>query len=126
MNIAQNSLGYSKYSWNVFDNDIEKWAYADLYADEATAVDNLGINRDQWDCWINHYIGYWWSDLELLGITTHLQVLGWNEGMWEGNGNIPETENMYWDELSAAQQAAANEICYSEFTWDRIPLKQWE
>jgi hypothetical protein len=121
------SIGYTKYSWNVMgENDIEQWRYSDLLPDEATAVDKLGISSDQWDCWINHYAGYWWADLETMGITSHLQVLGWNESMWDGDGSKPDTDYLYWYELSANQQAAAKQICYSEQLWDGVPLKKWQ
>lgn len=125
--IAQNGLNYIKYSWNVIGkNDIESWAYSDLYAAEAAAVDSLGISKDQWDCWINHYRGFWWDDLQIMGITTHLEVLGWTESMWDSNGAmLPESEDLYWVELTVEQQEAAKHICYIEELWDGIPLKKW-
>ena len=125
--IAQNGLGYIKYSWNVIgENPVEKWAFSDLYTNEATAVNNLGISSAQWDCWVNHYHGYWWSDLETMGITAHLEVLGWTEKMWESDGALlPDTEELYWVELSVEQIAAARQICYTEELWNGIPLKKW-
>lgn len=124
--IAENDLGYIKYSWNVVgENDIETWAYSDLYTSEAAAVSSLGISEEQWDCWVNHYKGYYWSSLESMGITTHLDVLGWNEAMWDGDGTEPSSEQYYWAELSAEQQEAAKQICYIEELWDGVPLKQW-
>lgn len=124
--IAENDLGYIKYSWNVVgENDIEKWAFSDLYTSEAAAVNSLGISKEQWDCWVNHYKGYYWSDLETMGITSHLEVLGWNESMWDGDGTEPSTEEYYWAVLSVEQQEAAKHICYIEELWDGIPLKRW-
>lgn len=123
---SQDSLGYSKYSWNnVGTNDIENWRYSDLYSDEAAAVDGLGIDSDQWDCHINHYIGYWWNDIENLGIDIYLFVLGWTEESWDHDGSKPESNDMYWNDLSAIQQEAARQLCYSEELWDVVPMVYW-
>ena len=124
--IAQNSLGYSKYSWNIVGtNDIEKWRYSDLYDDEMLAVDHLGIDSNQWDCHINHYFGYWWEDMENLGIDIYFLELGWSSENWDQPDNRPETEDMNWKELSEDQQNAARELCYTEELWDIVPMVYW-
>ena len=126
LSIAENRLGYIKYSWNVLgENEIEESRYSDLNPDKAAAVNDLGMTSDQWDCWVNHYNAYLWLDLKTMGISTHLQALGWTQSMWEGNGNLPATEDLYWNELTASEQTAAKQICYTEFLWDGVSLKKW-
>ena len=45
------------------------------------------------------------------------QTLGWNQYNW-ANGPNPPSDNLDWEELSFAEQAAASALGYSEDTWD--------
>ena len=74
------------------------------------------------DCHINHYLGHWWEDLEELEVAQYYAILGWNIDSWDEELYIPETEDMYWDELTSEQQQAAGQLCFSKELWDRVPL----
>ena len=96
-----------------------------MYDNEIAGVQGLGIDDEMWDCHINHYFGYWWEDIEYYAYTPYFNALGWNVDSWD-NDEPPATEDMYWDELSAEQQAAATQLCYHKDLWDAVPLAQWE
>ena len=78
-----------------------------------------------WDCHINHYSGLWWSDLVDLGHAQHYEALGWDAGAWENGDPKPDSDDMYWDELSPGEQSAAGRLCYSKHLWDQDPLNEW-
>lgn len=113
--------------WNYpGSNAIEAWAYSELTGDEKSAVQSLGINEAMWDCWMNHYGGHYWSNLKTLGVDHYWILLGWNSENWDGEDNEPETESMEWSELTEEQQAAAAQLCYSEYLWnEEVPLDEW-
>ena len=79
-----------------------------------------------WDCHINHYFGYWWKDIERRGLDQQFALLGWNIDIWDNEATEPDTEDMYWDELTREQQAAAARVCYNRDLWDTVPLPQWQ
>lgn len=87
---------------------------------------SLGLSGDVWDCSINHFLAFWWTDLEELGITDYLSSLGWNNDSWDNDGPLPDTEDLYWDELTPEQQASASHLCYFRDLWDGIPIPEWE
>ena len=114
-------------TWNNPTNaDIEAWSYHDLYDNELAGVQALGMNDETWDCHINHYFGYWWEDVEYFGYDEYFTVLGWDVKSWESEAPRPETENMYWDDLTPDQQAAAAQLCYFRDLWDMVPIPNWE
>ncbi len=66
----------------------------------------------------------------LYGYDKYLTVLGWDETKWE-NGwespeEAPETEGLYWNDMTEEQQAAATELCYFEYLWDGYPITDWQ
>lgn len=123
---AVNNLGYATYTWNYPGTaSIEEWSYHDLYEEELEGVHGLGIDADMWDCHINHYIGYWWEDIEHFGYDQYLTVLGWDVSSWDDGASLPETEDMYWDELTSGQQAAAAQLCYTRELWNGVPITRW-
>ena len=58
----------------------------------------------------------------------YFNMLGWNQESWDGGDedNVPETESMYWEELSQEEQEAARQICYSAELWNGIAILNWE
>ena len=79
----------------------------------------------QYDCYINHYEGYAWSDIVQYELDPYLEVLGWTQDSWELNGTAPESEDKSWSELSDAEREAAGEICFFEVTWNELNLKEF-
>ena len=39
---------------------------------------------------------------------------------------VPETDDMYWDDLTSEQQQAAGQLCFSKELWDEVPLPDWK
>ena len=50
--------------------------------------------------------------LKVSTINGQIEILGWDEDSWDNDGDAPDTEDMYWDELTPEQQAAAVQLCY--------------
>ncbi|EJK76256.1 hypothetical protein THAOC_01990, partial [Thalassiosira oceanica] len=125
--LARTKLSYNRYTWDTpRENDVETWAYYDLYASEVEAVDELGIGEESWDCWVNHYAGLFWSTLEERGLEKYYTALGWTAESWEGDAEKPATEDLYWDELSLDQQNAATNLCYFKNLWNQDPIGVWQ
>lgn len=53
-------------------------------------------------------------------------ALGWSQGSWDGISDPPESEYIFWYELSDAQKSAATSLCYFEEIWDKSSLVEWE
>mmetsp|Transcript_18071 Transcript_18071/g.31126 ORF Transcript_18071/g.31126 Transcript_18071/m.31126 type:complete len:148 (-) Transcript_18071:125-568(-) len=115
-------------SWDELGtNYIEQYSYDELYENGKAGAMALGFSDEMWDCHINHYQGYWWSDLEDSGLDQYLIVLGWDENSWDNiNAPVPETETLYWDSLTPEEQSAARQICYFEDVWNGVPIPDWE
>ena len=130
-------LEYTNTTWNILNtNPIEKLAFVDLPSDQQEAATQLGFVEGTWDCDQNHYGGYYWSSLETYNLDTYWIALGWNQSSWEGlligkddDGDdayyYPATNEMYWTNLTQAQQDAAWELCYFQESWDMIPMSDW-
>ena len=117
------SLGYNPFSWNNFEiADIEYVMYDALTEVQQTAVATLGFDRGSWDCWILHYEGLWWQQLQQAALAQHYETLGWNEEMWNNGTGQPFTEDFYWYELTEEQKHAAAQLCFNPINWDWIPL----
>ena len=83
----------------------------------------LGIDEEMWDCHINHYSGYWWEDIVWMGLDQYFTILGWDAGNWHYD-ETPETEDMYWDELTVKQQMAATQVCFFRDLWNTVPIPE--
>ncbi len=56
----------------------------------------------------------------------YLTELGWDKDSWDNDGPAPETDDLYWEGLSAAEQNAARQLCYSQELWDGVPIPDWD
>jgi hypothetical protein len=86
---------------------------------------SLGMDSNMWDCYMNHYSGYFWADLQVLGVSSYLETLGYSTSSWDDEVGYVATEDMRWDELSLEEQDAAHRLCYFENSWDWISLNNW-
>ena len=117
----------SLQSWNnPGTHDLEAWAHHNLYDAEQAGARALGMDASMWDCSVNHYAGFWWEDLEYYGQASYFRLLGWDADAWDTHDLEPETEDLYWDDLTQVQQAAATQLCYHRDLWDEISLQYWE
>jgi len=120
-------LDYTASTWNAPTTArVEEFAFDNLdrfQRDARDLVRDLGFNRDQWDCYINHYAGFEWDNLER-DPRRALQTLGWTERIWQ-QGPIPDTETTLWPELTSEERAAALQLCFVQQTWDNVTLTVW-
>ena len=74
-------------TWNGFDATIETNRYSSLPAGALNDVNVLmeGDEENRWDCWINHYRAYSWSELDD-GVRKSYETLGW-DGTFTNRGN---------------------------------------
>ena len=77
----EQNLGYNELTWNVIRlNDVEQKGWFEFFnyeKDTASAV--LGLDESSWDCWINHYDSYGWSDLVRRGLDEHWKAVSSTE-----------------------------------------------
>ncbi len=66
-------------------------------------------------------IGFWeevdWGDMTPAEQTLW-NKLGWDADSWAGEAKQPASEDKYWKQLSAEEQAAATALGYTKATWD--------
>lgn len=120
------NLGYNRNLWDNLELlELEAFPYDDLTAEEIPDVLTLGLDEDVWNCFINHYNGYYWDDLVEEGVVEYYEILGWTERMWDDEVGTPDTDDFYWYELSAEEQEAANSLCFIANSWDWVSLADW-
>jgi hypothetical protein len=91
-------------------------------------TETLSIDEESWDCWLNHFWDYFWSELEAEDLTLYFEILGWTQETWDDDsedGPEPETEELFWDELSPDQKTAALYICYFPELWNDVEIREW-
>ena len=130
LSIIEDGLGYREESWNLLgSSSLEELSWESNTAEVANFVENsaaIGIvNEATWDCHINHFVDYWWSELEANGMAAQWRALGYDASMWDVTGEISEVEDLFWSELTDEQRTAAEQLCYREEIWNEIPLTFW-
>jgi len=124
MNDLARGLGYTECSWNIpFTAYVEYYSWDYLTVDQQTNATIIGFNQESWDCWQNHYDDYEWSDLLPAGVQSCFEDLGWDVSSWNETTVEPASEAKMFDELTPAEQAAAECICYPKTLWDAETLK---
>jgi hypothetical protein len=115
-------LGYTSATWNLpSSNVIESISFettGESTLDQQEAITNIGFSEEQWDCYVNHYDGYYWEELAEVGVQQFFVALDWTEASWTGQSSYPASDDEYWADLTAEEQAAAFELCYLPQTWD--------
>lgn len=124
------TLSYTNESWNLPGlHTLEKLSFETIRAESSqlvSAIVEIGFTEYVWDCWVNHYDDYWWEELEQFELAQYYAVLGWNQSTWDtANSSIPESSDLYWNELSDEQRTAAREVCYTLELWDELSLDFW-
>ena len=95
------SLGYNITLWDYPNSyDLEaNHAFGSLDSTQQQDVTNLGLDEDQWDCFMNHYESYPWDSLPDRALEA-LVDLGWNQSVWDdkpdSNALFPASENSNW------------------------------
>ena len=115
-------------TWNSpLNNELEDFIFDELYDNAQSGAISLGFGDEKWDCHVNHYFGWWWEEMEDIGLDQHLTTLGWDETTWDNDGPKPESEGLYWEGLSDEQQGAASQLCYFEELWNaEETIPEWD
>ena len=53
------------------------------------------------------------------------ETLGWNQDLWDNNGN-PDTNYLYWDQLTDLQKDAAIKLGYDQEEWNNTTIEKEE
>jgi len=126
-------IAYDESTWETLSyNSIEALAFMDLETtdniddslnvtfDKPTMIlIGMGFTEVTWDCWINHYGGYYWSDLEEYKIAPYYEALGWTLDTWNSESDFPASSDKNWIELTVEERQAAANLCYIEQTWNQ-------
>jgi hypothetical protein len=119
--IAAERLTYTETTWEEPPFAIiEMTAMLDLTTSQQDAALEFGYTEDTWDCFINHYNGYDWSDLIEWKQDLYLEALGWTENVWDNSlkNEYPASESKDWNALTDFEKQAAANICYFPELWD--------
>jgi len=127
-------LGYTRIGWNAA-HDLENSQYNDIDEESKKWIRShvLCSNDDEqnqkvWDCFVNHYYNYWWSDIQDAGLTQYFEVLGWTRDVWDGGNynSYPASEFSSFEELDEAEQLAARQLCWFKDKWNGLSMEQWD
>jgi hypothetical protein len=125
--LLADAFGYTQSTWDFPGTDIiEVIAFSALGLGQSDAV-QLGYTEDVWDCYINHYRFFEWSELEGLGVHDYLVAIGWTEDKWGSSSAVdaPAIFNDNWEDLTEDQRSNATEVCYFQEIWDKETLQFW-
>ena len=123
--IAAERLTYTETTWEEPPFAIiEMTAMLDLTTSQQDAALEFGYTEDTWDCFINHYNGYDWSDLVTWNQALYLEALGWTANIWDNElkNEYPASESTDWTDLTDIEKQAAANICYFQELWDQLPF----
>lgn len=122
------TLQYDVSTWNLpGTNSIESYAYDSIPTQAMkTAIDGLGFTPEVWDCYINHYRGYDWDELEDIGVQALFETVGWKEDDWGKEDGTIKAEEKLWEKLKDKEREALAQVCYTEELWDDVVFSDWE
>ena len=122
-------LNYTEEIWNTPGSAlVEEMSWENIVENRSDLFDpisSLGFQKDVWDCYHNHYGDYFWPQLEELDVSQYWEAMGWTAESWEALAPPPETEELFWDELSEAEQEAATLLCYNIGSWNYLGMPLW-
>lgn len=89
-------------------------------------AEDIGMDEEQWDCWMNHYFDYDWNDLVVEDLAGYFEILGWTQDMWDNDSGAPDSDESDWLDLTLAEKDAATYICYFPDLWNmEDEIKDW-
>lgn len=130
-------LNYTQNSWNMpGKSPIERFSYGSMgiaytsygigSGNNTGAIEDMGLNEDEWDCHINHYDDYSWKELHTKGVQVFFSYLGWTRDTWENiHIRYPFSEYITWYDMTTEQREAAEAVCYRYELWDHLELSRW-
>ena len=88
------TLNYDQEKWDLeyrpFREQLRYSALLErLDENETIALTNLVPNEESWDCWINHYDGYSWAEIQAdRTLSQQFAALGWVQTSWESSNYL--------------------------------------
>lgn len=125
-NVATN-LGYNEVTWNNYGSlPIENNHFTDMTETQKEQAKKLGFDQPTWDCWVNHYEGYWWDEIQYptVDLQEKMRKLDYNQKNWD-KGPSPSWTNRYWNGLGDEYKSEMEQLCYNKLLWDAEPMDQW-
>eukprot|EP00978_Attheya_sp_CCMP212_P024994 scaffold79552_cov46-Attheya_sp.AAC.1 len=116
---AWDDLDFGGISWTVqgMNEEREEDTWSDLDEEDRALAEIVGFTGDSWDCQINHYNGYNWTDIKNANLTEYFETIGYDEDMWEEDEDAA-IDVKAWGEIEAEIQAALEGICWTQDLWD--------
>jgi len=131
--VLENDLTYTVDGWDfLYAETVDAWG--NLTRTQKGILEEMEYNSFKYDCCLNHYNGYDWSEFSsdyytyLDDVKATWELLGYNETLWE-EGPTPEIANSYWDDIpEEIRDKLVSEVCYTRETWNLVPLTNsiWE
>ncbi len=124
--IAAGMMNYTEESWDQLGLAlVEKNTFLNLEPDQRDGALELGFYTHTWDCFMNHYMSYFWSSFHE-DLRVAVETLGWTEDMWSDDSTeYPASEGTMWVDLTPDERAAATRLCYFREIWDDEPITMW-
>mmetsp|Transcript_26761 Transcript_26761/g.55861 ORF Transcript_26761/g.55861 Transcript_26761/m.55861 type:complete len:422 (+) Transcript_26761:239-1504(+) len=124
--VARGRMDYNLEMWNNLGTSlVEKNSFFNLDPDQRAGAMELGFYTHTWDCFMNHYLSYYWSSIHE-DLKVAVETLGWNEDMWSDEAEAtPPSESKPWSDLTPEEKAAATRLCYFEEIWNERPITDW-
>jgi hypothetical protein len=123
--VASGMMNYTEDLWNdLGDAVVEKNTFLNLHSTEREGALDLGFYTHTWDCFMNHYLSYYWSSFHG-DLKVAVETLGWTEALWESDDEGPATESKMWVDLTPEERAAATRLCWFKEIWDGEPIQKW-
>jgi hypothetical protein len=120
------TVGWTEETWNSpFASDLAYNSFGDLGDDARTALLAMGFSEETYDCYVDHYYGYTWEELQEYDMAQYFEELGWTQILFEQGNQPPMWSEGDWSLLNDVQKAAADELCWFQEIWESTPLSDW-
>jgi hypothetical protein len=133
--VIDDLFGQTEAEWDtnqVTGTVLEAWW--DLDKDTRKQFKELGYDRPKYECCLNHYQGYYWSNFNVTSeyygyglnqVQEALEALGHDETTWNGGVDVPNAL-LSWEDLSdEVEEEMKENLCYSQQTWDQVDMDEW-
>lgn len=124
--VASSAMNYTESTWNNLGSAVvEMNTFLNLNDTARDAAMELGFYTHTWDCFMNHYLSYFWNSFQE-DLQVAIETLGWTEEMWSDNSTVyPTSESKAWIDLTSEEKAAATRLCYFREIWDNEAITEW-
>eukprot|EP00521_Asterionellopsis_glacialis_P007397 CAMPEP_0195291378 /NCGR_PEP_ID=MMETSP0707-20130614/7760_1 /TAXON_ID=33640 /ORGANISM="Asterionellopsis glacialis, Strain CCMP134" /LENGTH=465 /DNA_ID=CAMNT_0040351687 /DNA_START=87 /DNA_END=1484 /DNA_ORIENTATION=- len=128
--VAAPAAGYSEGTWDTpsVANSPESKSFNRLASTVRQSAKKMGFSEEVWDCYVNHYTGKTWKELNKMDLAKYFKVLGLEEpGNLDNKVGTPSSATFQkkWGDLDRQERSAAEELCYTKGSWEGMSLADW-